>query len=76
MATGALELSGGVEATEFLALARADAPNDPRAHRAARSAGRMRIVAPILAERIMRARGAQLPGNWQRANAQVRRSPP
>jgi hypothetical protein len=29
------------------------------------------IVAPILAERIMRARGAQLPASWPRANAQV-----
>lgn len=72
IATGALELSGNVTATEFLALARTDAPTVPARAAPPETTGRMRgIVAPILAERIIRARGAPLPGSWQRANAQV-----
>jgi hypothetical protein len=71
-ATGALELSGGVMATEFLALARADAPTIPARAAPPETTGRMRsIVAPILAERIMRVRRAPLPGSWPRATAQV-----
>lgn len=72
IATGALELSGAVTATEFLALARADAPVIPaRTPPPEVGAGVRNRVAPILAERILRARRAQLPGNWARANAQV-----
>ncbi|CAN5612073.1 hypothetical protein BH23GEM9_BH23GEM9_34190 [soil metagenome] len=72
VATGALELSSGVAAVEFLALARADAPViAARTPPPEVSAGVRSRVAPILAERILRARGAQLPGNWVRANAQV-----
>jgi hypothetical protein len=72
IATGALETSGTVEATEFLALARADAPVIPaRTAPPEVGAGVRGRVAPILAERILRARRAQLPGNWARANAQV-----
>jgi hypothetical protein len=71
-ATGSLELSAGVAATEFLALARADAPTIPARTPPPETTGRMRsIVAPILAERIIRARGAPLPASWPRANAQV-----
>src|SRR5919108_4494506 len=71
-ATGTLELSGGVTATEFLALARAEAPSLPRRLSPPETTGRMRtIVGPILAERIMRARHAELPANWTRANKQV-----
>lgn len=71
-ATGTLELSGSVEATEFLALARADAPAVPGRTAPPETTNRMRnIVAPILAERIIRSRGAELPGSWARANAQV-----
>jgi hypothetical protein len=71
-ATGALELSGGVEATEFLALARGDAPVIPAQTAPPEvGAGVRNRVAPILAERILRARRAGLPGNWIRANAQV-----
>ena len=71
-ATGTLELSGGVTATEFLALARAEAPSLPRRLSPPETTGRMRtIVGPILAERIMRARHAELPANWTRANEQV-----
>jgi hypothetical protein len=72
VATGALELSGAITATEFLALARSDAPAIPaRTAPPEVGAGVRSRVAPILAERILRRRGAQLPGNWVRANAQV-----
>jgi hypothetical protein len=72
LATGALELPPNVTATEFLALARADAPTVPGRTAPPETTNRMRnIVAPILAERIMRRRGAELPGSWARANAQV-----
>lgn len=70
-ATGQLELATGMTATEFLAIARADAPGvQPRAARAD-VPNRLRIVAPILAERMIRVRGASLPANWQRAQAQL-----
>lgn len=72
LATGALELPPNVPATEFLAMARADAPVVAGREAPPETTGRMRnIVAPILAERIMRRRGAELPGSWPRANAQV-----
>lgn len=71
-ANGVLELSAGVQAVEFLALARADAPViAARTAPPEVGAGVRSRVAPILAERILRARRAQLPGNWARANAQV-----
>jgi hypothetical protein len=71
-ATGSLELSGGVVATEFLALARGDAPVIPAQTAPPEvGAGVRNRVAPILAERILRVRQAGLPGNWVRANAQV-----
>src|SRR5690606_28436632 len=70
-ATGTLEMSGGVTATEFLALARADAPSVQARTGRPEVPGRIRIVAPILAERMIRTRGAQLPGNWQAAMEQV-----
>lgn len=71
VATGSLELSGGAAATEFLAIARADAPTiQPRAARTD-VPNRIRIVAPILAERLIRARRASLPGNWQSAMEQL-----
>jgi hypothetical protein len=70
-ASGTMELSSGVSASEFLALARADAPAvPPRADRP-ELLPRIGLVAPILAERMIRARGAQLPGNWQRAMEQL-----
>lgn len=71
IATGSLELSGGTAATEFIAIARADAPSIQA--RAARTEvpGRINLVAPILAERLIRARGASLPGNWQAAMEQL-----
>jgi hypothetical protein len=70
-ATGQLELSTGLRATEFLAIARADAANVQQSAARTEVPNRLRIVAPILAERMIRVRGAQLPGNWQRALAQL-----
>ena len=71
-ASGALELSAGVTANEFLALARDNAPAVPPRASPPETTGRMRnIVAPIIAERILRNRQASLPANWVRATAQV-----
>ncbi|MBR9989979.1 MAG: hypothetical protein KFH98_09500 [Gemmatimonadetes bacterium] len=71
-ATGTLELSGSIAAAEFLALARADAPTvPPRADRLEVPAGVRARIAPILAERAVRARRAQLPGSWASAIEQV-----
>lgn len=72
-AGGALELSETAgEIPEFIALGKGVAeerlqPVDsvPRASRA------VSVVGPILAERILRARGAGLPGNWQSARRQA-----
>lgn len=62
--------AGGM--TEFLALPKPNAPDTPRRPFDDDAVGqRMRFVAPILAERALRARGAPLPGNWQRALAQA-----
>jgi hypothetical protein len=76
-ATGIIELTtlaAGVP--EFLAMARTDAPNvgyqpDPRTVPDARA----RLQATYAAERILRARGAPLPGNWERALAQLQPFP-
>lgn len=72
-ATGTLELSAAAAGSpEFLALSQLYAPQVPR--RVAQSpapTATMTFVAPILAERMIRARGASLPGNWARARAQV-----
>jgi hypothetical protein len=72
-AAGTMELTalaGG--ATEFLAMAKAEAP-DARRQRtvSAQPTRTMQIVGPILAERMLRARRAQLPGSWQRAMVQI-----
>ena len=70
-ATGEFELSGGAaEATEFLAMARTQAPDgralpgDPAVDR------RMQVLGPIMAERALRARSAQLPA-WASATRQI-----
>jgi hypothetical protein len=70
-ASGTMELSSGVTAVEFLALARADAPTVQARAGQSELLPRIRLVAPILAERMIRARGAELPGNWQAAMEQV-----
>jgi hypothetical protein len=72
-ATGTLELSpAAADATEFLALAKADAPppSGPAAS-APQTTRAMQVLAPNLAERLLRARSAPLPNNWQRAMAQL-----
>lgn len=76
-ATGTLELSSAGRTTnEFLALARPEAPQIPQRTRPAPVVTRsMQVVGPILAERMMRARRASLPGNWQRAMAQLKPFP-
>jgi hypothetical protein len=76
-AVGALELSQAVgEATELLALSRLQAPQVQRRLGAPTQPTRnMQVIAPILAERVMRARRAPLAGNWQRAMQQLRPFP-
>jgi len=76
-ARGALELGQDVgEAVELLALARLEAPQVPRRLASPTQPTRnMQVIGPILAERIMRARRAPLPGNWQRAMQQLQPFP-
>lgn len=73
-ARGITELTGDAgDAVEFLALPERFAPSarEP-VDSALFGTGRTRsIVGPILAERMLRARGAQLPGNWQVAMKQA-----
>ena len=76
-AIGTLELIAGAEnAPEFLALAKPHAPAARRQASVPTEPNRtMRLLAPYLAEGLLRARGAQLPGNWQRAMAQLKPFP-
>lgn len=72
-ATGLLEfVSDAEEIPEFLALGKAHTP--PGAPREVIEppaiSARARTVSPILAERLLRARGASLPSSWSRAMAQ------
>jgi hypothetical protein len=76
-ARGTLELSAGAQQIpEFLAISKVNAPevgrNIPFTTEPNRS---MQVIGPILAERMIRARGAELPGNWQRAMAQLQPFP-
>lgn len=77
LATGALELSQTAgETTELLALSRLEAPQVQRRLGESNQPTRnMQVIAPILAERVMRARRAPLAGNWQRAMQQLRPFP-
>jgi len=74
---GALELtSGAPPAIEYLALAESQAPGlRNRLGTDIPATGIMQRIAPILAERMLRARHAQLPNNWQRAMAQLKPFP-
>jgi len=76
-ARGALQLSAGAERIpEFLAIAEPYAPEISRRAGPPLQVNRnMQVLAPILAERALRARKAQLPGNWQRAMAQLKPIP-
>lgn len=73
VATGTLELGVAADSVrEFLALAKPYSPSvGTRVATVRADESRMRFVAPILAERMLRARRAALPGNWQGAMEQV-----
>jgi hypothetical protein len=73
-ATGSVELGqAGAGAREFLAIARVNAPAVPRRAPEPLEATRtMRVLAPIYADQALRRRNAQLPGNWERAMADLR----
>src|SRR5690606_15126841 len=74
--TGVMELGPGAGgATEFLALRKTDAPAPPQPAAAQEPTRAMQVLAPILAERLLRARSAPLPGNWQRPMAQLTPTP-
>jgi hypothetical protein len=76
-AQGTLELSSGAQGiTEYLAIAKPHAPEIRRQLEfAAEPTRNMQVIAPILAERMIRARRAELPGNWQRAMSQLKPIP-
>lgn len=76
-AQGTMELSAGAQGiTEYLAIAKPHAPEIRRQLDFATEPTRnMQVIAPILAERMIRARRAELPGNWQRAMAQLKPIP-
>ncbi len=73
IANGILELGANTAGmAEFLAISKPHAPQVPRRIDEQLQVSRtMQVVGPILAERMIRARGASLPGNWQRAMEQV-----
>ena len=76
-AIGALELTSGAEQIpEYLAIAERYAPEIRRRAGAEPEVGRtMQVLAPILAEQMIRKRQAPLPGNWQRAMEQLQPIP-
>lgn len=72
-ATGVLELVTGAErAPEFLAIGQPQASGaSGRAFLPREPTPRVQFIAPILAEQLLRARGAPLPNNWGLAMAQL-----
>lgn len=76
-AQGTLELSAGAaQIPEFLAIAKPHAPEIRRQlDFAVEPTRNMQVIAPILAEKMIRARRAELPGNWMRALAQLKPFP-
>lgn len=75
-AIGTMQLNEGVTASEFLAIARTQAPNIRRQIAFDTIPNRnMQVIAPILAEKMMRARKAELPGNWLGARRQLKPVP-
>lgn len=76
-ATGVLELVAGADRMpEYLALRKSFAPDARQSPTATPDPDRrMQLLAPILAERLLRERSAPLPGNWQRAMVQLRPLP-
>lgn len=73
IAQGSLELGASAAGiTEFVGIAKPHAPQVPRRLDQQLQVSRtMQVVGPILAERMIRARSAPLPANWQRAMAQI-----
>ena len=76
-AVGALELQPGADSIpEFMAISSQHAPEIHKRVGGPPVIGRtMQVLAPILAEKMLRARHAELPGNWQRAMAQLKPFP-
>ena len=76
-AQGSMELSSGAQGiSEYLAIAKPHAPEIRRQlDFVVEPTRNMQVIAPILAERMIRARRAELPGNWQRAMAQLKPIP-
>jgi hypothetical protein len=76
-ARGTLELQPGLDSIpEYLAISSQHAPEIRRRAGATPEVSRtMQVLAPILAEKMIRARHAELPGNWQRAMAQLKPFP-
>ena len=76
-ARGTLELSSAAaQIPEYLAISKVSAPEMGRNLAFVTEPNRnMQVIAPILAERMIRARQAELPGNWQRAMAQLQPFP-
>jgi len=76
-AQGTMQLSAGTEKIpEFLAIAKTHAPEIHRQIAFETTPSRnMQVVAPILAEKMIRARHAELPGNWARAMSQLKPIP-
>ena len=76
-ARGTLELSSAAaQVPEYLAISKVSAPEMGRNIAFSTEPNRnMQVIAPILAERMIRARQAELPGNWQRAMAQLQPFP-
>jgi hypothetical protein len=76
-ARGTLELASGAEQIpEYLAIAKISAPEMGRNVQFTTEPTRnMQVIAPILAEKMIRARHVELPGNWQRAMAQLQPFP-
>ncbi len=74
-AAGAAEIGGDAgDVTEFLAMARTQAPEGRMIGQDIEVASRMQVVGDILAERAIRAREAPLP-NWSRARRQIQPFP-
>jgi hypothetical protein len=76
-ARGTLELSSSAQQIpEYLAISKVSAPEMGRGVEFTTEPTRnMQVIAPILAEKMIRARQAELPGNWQRAMAQLQPFP-
>jgi hypothetical protein len=77
IARGTLELSSAAQQIpEYLAISKVSAPEMGRGATFTGEITRnMQVIAPILAEKMIRARRAELPGNWQRAMAQLQPFP-